>query len=112
MFDFFNWREPSVPDRKSAKRDPDVDSGVVKLDSSREKIATRYIKFRADLQQLMREHEGEWVAYSGETQIAIDPNPDVLARKCSECALTPNDYLILCIEETPDSLTISPQISG
>jgi hypothetical protein len=59
--------------------------------------------YAAGLPELLRSHRGKWVAFSSEGQIAIDADPNVVYRLCSEQGYRPGEFLMSCIE--PEAVT-------
>jgi hypothetical protein len=56
--------------------------------------------FRQDLPALLLSHRGQFVAYHGTEQIAIDESPFVLEERCS--GLPENSWLVAYIGESED----------
>ena len=71
------------------------------------KLTTSYQAFLRDLPKLLREHPHQWVAYSGEKQLAVGSSKRLLHRQCMAAGYREEDFLI-CSIEAPQQATLDP----
>ncbi len=95
--------EKKTTRRKGARRKES--SSIVDLPArpkdraeSQGQLARSYDAFLRNLPQLMAEHCYEWVAFSGDTQIAIGPSKRQLYRHCLDAGYVSGNFLICSIE--------------
>lgn len=64
-------------------------------------VAQARSAFRRDLPQLMKAHRTCWVAYHGESRVAIGETKTVLFQQCLNSGLAPGEFLVFRIEPEP-----------
>jgi hypothetical protein len=68
--------------------------------------------FRRDLQQLLDERPGQWVAYHGDQRIGFAATKQQLYRECLARGLPRGEFLILSIEPEMGDLILGPGAIG
>jgi DNA-directed RNA polymerase subunit alpha len=67
-----------------ADANPEVPEGIVRSSAA----------FRRQLGNLLRQHEGKWVAFHHEQQIALGNSKTQLYQNCLGRGLSPNDFIV------------------
>jgi hypothetical protein len=61
-------------------------------------IAKAQIRHRRDLNELLRDHGGAWVAYRGDERLEIGSSKTRLYRKYFDQGMGRDELLVLCVE--------------
>jgi hypothetical protein len=64
--------------------------------------------FRQDLDQLLRERRGQWVAYHGRRQVGFAATKAELYQECLRNGLKPGEFLVRSIEPELEEIVIGP----
>jgi hypothetical protein len=62
--------------------------------------------FHADLDALLRDHAGKWVAYGREGRIAFGDSQRVLNVQCLDAGLNEDDFIVCKIEPFDDAIEV------
>lgn len=84
--------------RRGSKKKADRPKGTGDRAEPKQQLARSYDAFLRDLPRLLAEHLNEWVAYSGDKQIAIGPSKRHLYRHCLTAGYALGDFLVCSIE--------------
>lgn len=59
--------------------------------------------FLRNLSQLLLHYRGQWVAYLGSERVAHGRTHDDVYRRCLECKLDEEEFVVLCVEPIADA---------
>ena len=88
--------DAEVPSATTSKEDMPESSDLLSLISPIMLLAQR--TFFSELQQLLPEHDGEWVAYRGDKRLAFGDDPDKLYQKFTEQGIPMDELVVYCVE--------------
>ncbi len=82
-------------DNTTNVQDSDIDALVPPI------IRQALAAYRRDLEQLLRERPGQWVAYHGDRRLGFARTITQLYEECQRQGYAPEQFLVRCIEPEP-----------